>query len=73
MTPEQAAAYITARAAVLNCRVAGMEAENQHRLSFDGSVAYDGADFFALEREFEAELGVQAVRQMFRFANENHA
>jgi hypothetical protein len=36
----EAAAVIMARAAALNARVSGMNAENQHRLSVGNSVAY---------------------------------
>lgn len=44
--------------ALLNCRVAGMKAENDQRLHCGNSMAYVGDDFFAVEREFTTRLGL---------------
>jgi hypothetical protein len=41
MTPEQQAAFIMAQAACAMAEIAGMQAENQHRLSLGHSIAYD--------------------------------
>ncbi len=40
MTPEERAAFIIAQAACLNAEVAGMLAENQHRMNCGNSIAY---------------------------------
>lgn len=40
MTPEQQAAFIMAQAACAMAEIAGMQAENQHRLSLGQSIAY---------------------------------
>lgn len=45
MTPEQQAAFIMAQAACAMAEIAGMQAENQHRLSLGHSIAY-GEDAF---------------------------
>lgn len=45
MNENQRAAFIMAQAAVLQAEVAGMVAENQHRLSLGHSIAY-GEDAF---------------------------
>jgi len=45
MTPEQSAAYVNAMAAVLNARVAGMEAENTTRLRRGEPLAYSYDEF----------------------------
>jgi hypothetical protein len=40
MTPEQKAAFIMAQAAAANAAVAGMQAENAHRVACGMSIAY---------------------------------
>lgn len=70
MTHDQAAAYVAAQTALLNCRVAGMVAENQHRVSCGNSVAYDGKSFFEVEQEFEALIGFNEVVALY--ANSSH-
>ena len=40
MTDEQKAAYVIAQAACLMATVAGMQAENQHRMNCGNSIAY---------------------------------
>lgn len=50
-------AFATAQAALLNCRVAGMQAENQQRLSLGYSVAYGHDAFSKVDDEFQALIG----------------
>lgn len=65
MTPEQKAAFVVAQAALLNTRVAGMEAENQQRQYRGLAPAYGEDAFISLEREFESTLGHNAVLLFF--------
>jgi hypothetical protein len=64
MTPEQQAAYVISQAACAMAEIAGMQAENQHRLFLGQSIAY-GEDAFAAvaERNF---IGHNNVLGMFR-------
>lgn len=65
MTLDQGSvAFILSQAALLNCRVAGMQAENQHRLSLGFSVAYTGEDFRSIEQEFESTIGYNVIMKM---------
>lgn len=57
-------AFVIAQTALLNCRVAGMLAENQHRANCGNSVAYASEEFFAVEREFEAMIGSNEILAM---------
>ena len=57
-------AFVLAQVALLNCEVAGMQAENTHRLSCGNSVAY-GADEFAAVRQVKFLHGMKAARQAF--------
>jgi hypothetical protein len=59
-------AFVLAQVALLNCRVAGMQAENQRRMACGNSVAYAGDEFFAMEREFEAMIGSNEIIAMTR-------
>lgn len=54
-------AYIQAQVALMNCRVAGMIAENQHRMLTGQSIAYRSDEFTAVEREFEPMLCHNAI------------
>jgi len=65
MTNNQAAAYVMAQAALMNCRVAGMVAENMQRAALGHSMAYGTDEFFAVEREFDAVIGHNAVCTLF--------
>ena len=47
MTDEQKAAYINAQAACALAEIAGMQAQNQHRLALGQSIAYGEQDFAA--------------------------
>lgn len=59
------AAYVMAQAALLQCRVAGMVAENQQRDHLDESVAYDDDAFLEVEREFQPLIGHEALVELF--------
>ena len=56
-TSDSINAFAIAQAALLNCRVAGMHAENENRIANGLSIAYDQHDFAEVEREFEALIG----------------
>lgn len=58
---ELKAAFINAHVAIFNCRVAGMQAENRHRLDCGNSIAYGVEQFADLEAEFEPVLGHNAL------------
>ena len=64
-TKDQAAAFIAAQTAMMNCRVASMVAGNQHRLATAGDIAYSDEHFAAVEREFEPVLGFNAITQLY--------
>ena len=64
MNEEARAAFIVAQAACANARIAGMVAENQHRLSLGQSIAYDEAAFTAIETEYM--IGHNAVIEYLR-------
>ena len=49
MTPEQKAAFINAAVARYLAEIAGMQAENQQRISLGYSIAYDEKAFGDLE------------------------
>ena len=55
MTPEQQAAYVMAMAACAMAEIAGMQAENSHRLSVGESVAY-GEEAFELQASYLERL-----------------
>ena len=59
-------AIVLAQVALLNCRVAGMQAENQHRLACGNSIAYADGEFAAVEREFAALIGSNEILSMAR-------
>jgi hypothetical protein len=48
MTPEQQAAFIMAQAACAMAEIAGMQAENQHRLSVGQTITYFEDAFIAV-------------------------
>ena len=57
-------AFVLAQTALLNCRVAGMQAENQHRLACGQNVVYTDEEFAAMGREFEAMIGYNEIMKM---------
>lgn len=57
-------AFVLAQTALLNCRVAGMQAENEHRVLTGNSVAYGSDEFSAVEREFAALIGINEILNM---------
>lgn len=65
MTPEQAAVYVAAQTAFFNCRVAGMQAENQHRLANGWGVVYGEDAFDKVASEFGVTIGHNAVITLF--------
>lgn len=69
MTPEQAAAFVAAQAAALNCEVQGMVAENAHRVACGYSVAHGADEFHAVLQRYPACTHNGAL-EIFRDANE---
>lgn len=53
MITEERIAFVTARAAELNARVAGMVAENQLRQQRGESIAYGEAEFSAMLDDYQ--------------------
>lgn len=58
------AAFIIAQAACANAEIAGMQAENQQRLSLGQSVAYDMDAFMAVQDSYM--IGHNAVIEYLR-------
>ncbi len=65
MTDEQKAAYVAAQAALLNARIAGMVAENQHRMNCNNSIAYGVEEFESVISEYEPFIGHNACIELF--------
>lgn len=65
MTDEQKAAFVNAQAALLNGRIAAMQAENQHRISCGNSIAYGADEIQAEVESFEAVIGHNACIELF--------
>ena len=59
-------AFVLAQVALLNCRVAGMQAENQHRQNCGHSIAYVESAFAEVEREFSTMIGSNEILNMAR-------
>lgn len=59
-------AFVLAQVALLNCEVAGMQAENTHRLSCGVSVAYGAVAFAAVRQQYEALIGSNEILNMAR-------
>ena len=66
MTHEERAAFINAQAALLNCEVAGMVAENMQREQLGHSMAYTEENFMILHGQYTASIGQDACWQLFR-------
>lgn len=60
MSPESVRCFALIVAA--QARIAGMQAENQHRLACGDSIAY-GEDAFNIEADFLEQLSIQAINQ----------
>ena len=59
-------AFVLAQVALLNCEVAGMQAENTHRLSCGNSIAYGADEFAAVRQQYEALIGSNEILNMAR-------
>jgi hypothetical protein len=70
MTKLQTAALISAQTALLNCRVTGMQAENQAMSSQGNGIPYRGDSFTAVSDEFEPILGLEAITKLFAEASD---
>ena len=60
-------AFILAQVALLNCEIAGMQAENQHRMNCTQSIAYGEEAFAIVYKKYEAMISKDAILNM-----ENH-
>jgi len=57
-------AFVLAQVALLNCEVAGMQAENQHRMNCGLSIAYGAAEFAGVRQQYEALIGSNEILNM---------
>ncbi len=57
-------AFILAQIALLNCEVAGMQAENQHRMATSNSISYGDEAFHAVQKKYEAMIGCNEILEM---------
>lgn len=64
MTPEQAAAFVTAQAACANAEVAAMTAANAERIRRGESAAYTDGNFMDVIDRYT--IGHNAVLQLFQ-------
>lgn len=64
MSSERRAAFIQAQAACAMAEIAGMQAENQHRLSLGHSIAYGHDAFMAVQDSYL--IGHNAVIEYLR-------
>jgi hypothetical protein len=65
MNQNQAASFIAAQSALLNCRVAAMVAENQHQIAECNQPIFIMEDFKQLQYEFEPILGYNAIYTLY--------
>jgi len=64
MSPEARIAFVLAQVACANADIAGMQAENQHRLSLGHTIAHDHAAFLAVQDRYM--IGHNAVIEYLR-------
>lgn len=57
-------AFVLAQTALLNCEVAGMQAENQHRLNCGLGIAYGADEFLSVQKKYEAVIGCNEILAM---------
>ena len=57
-------AMVIAQVALLNCEVAGMQAENQQRAACGHSVAYGEDAFESVRKRYEPVIGYNAIISM---------
>ncbi len=66
MNQNQAAAFIAAQAAILNCRVEALKAENQYRMACGHSPAYGEEAFRSVEVDFDPVISYNAIMQLYQ-------
>ena len=59
-------AFVLAQVALLNCEVAGMQAENQHRMNCGLAIAYGSDEFAGVRQQYEGLIGSNEILQMAR-------
>lgn len=65
MTPEQKAAFVYARAAMLNTLIAAMQAENSYRQMRGEILSYKEEAFFRIYEEYSHDLSSNAMLKLF--------
>ena len=63
---EGSIAFVMAQVALLNCEVAGMQAENQHRMNCGLSLAYGADEFTGVRQRYETLIGSNEILNMAR-------
>ena len=58
--------FVLAQVALLNCEVAGMQAENQKRMHRGEAIAYGDEEFNAVRAQYEALIGSNEILNMAR-------
>ena len=61
MSDDLKAAFINAQSSMLQVELAGMLAENQHRINCGNSIAYGEDAFIELQKRYEPILGHNAL------------
>ena len=59
-------AFVLAQVALLNCEVAGMQAENQHRMNCGLAIAYGSDEFAGVRQQYEALIVSNEILCMAR-------
>lgn len=59
-------AFVLAQVALLNCEVAGMQAENQYRIYCGLPVAYRSDEFAGVRQQYKGLIGCNEILQMAR-------
>lgn len=70
MNRNQAAAFINAQTAIMQCRLQGMLAENQTAIVIGDTPPYGEKQFAELEAEFSPVIGYNAIYQLYEYAND---
>ena len=57
-------AFVLAQVALLNCEVAGMQAENLHRMNCGLAIAYGADEFAGVRHRYESLIGSNEILKM---------
>lgn len=61
---EGSTVFVLAQVALLNCEIAGMTAENQHRMNCGLDIAYGADEFAAVRNKYEPLIGCNEILAM---------